>query len=160
VLTGHTGRVFGMVLEKSHRSVVWSCSWDKMILVWDVQSKRLIAECSMDAHKDAVSSLSQIGGMIWSTSWDKSICQWHTLGLMDVVQATKLTDFDTFAQLLRVPANFSTIYASMPKSTVRRSNMLGSGSGPLLGTGSGSPLLSLSLSGIGASALKTGKQLS
>lgn len=123
VLTGHTGRVFGLTLERSHRSVVWSCSWDKRILVWDVQSKRIVAQGSTEhAHTDAVSCLAQIGGTIWSGSWDRSICQWHTLGLMDVIQSVRSSDFDTFAQMLKTPAGFSTLYASLPKSTFRGHN--------------------------------------
>jgi len=31
VLEGHTGRVFGLMVENSLNTFVWSCSWDKMV---------------------------------------------------------------------------------------------------------------------------------
>jgi len=60
VLTGHMGRVFDLIVEQSHKNIVWSCSWDKTILTWDIASKQPLMECT-PIHTDAVSCLAQVG---------------------------------------------------------------------------------------------------
>jgi hypothetical protein len=96
-LEGHASRVFGLMVEKSLNTFVWSCSWDKAIFIWDAQTKRFVAECK-EVHKDAVSCLLEVNGTIWSGSWDKSIALWAPQEFSVDLDASSITRLMTALQ--------------------------------------------------------------
>jgi len=75
-LEGHTGKVTVLLSTGRH---VWSGSWDKSIILWNVESFDF--ECELpQIHEDSIKALSIVGcGTVWSAagSVDKHICVWN-----------------------------------------------------------------------------------
>jgi hypothetical protein len=77
MLTGHSGFIFALVAAGNR---VFSCSYDKSILVWDASSLSLVQK--LGEHDGAVRSLATNSTMVFSAGSDKVIKCWDlaTLG--------------------------------------------------------------------------------
>lgn len=113
LLEGHTGRV-GLII--SDNGILYSCSSDNTIKIWDLNAKPPICTATLEGHTERVDSLAIANGKLYSGSMDTTIKIWdlntnpppciatltgHTRGVVSLAVADGILFSSSFDNTIR-----------------------------------------------------------